>query len=85
MYLDKFGFQADPFQSTNAADEPEISNYFVPPPYFKAVVGDPSQPKSQVILAPRGGRKDRTKGHDRATEPRLKRFSLHRLRRVLDS
>jgi hypothetical protein len=57
MYLQKFGFREDPFQSTNAADEPQISEYFVPPPYFTSVVGDPSQPKSQVILAPRGGGK----------------------------
>lgn len=57
MFLDKFGFDADPFQSTNAADEPKIADYFVPPPYFQAVVGDPSQPKSQVVLAPRGGGK----------------------------
>ncbi|MEO9629022.1 MAG: hypothetical protein ABJG14_01120 [Sulfitobacter sp.] len=57
MYLEIFGLQADPFQSTNAADEPEIAEYFVPPPYFQAVLGDPSQPKSQVVLAPRGGGK----------------------------
>ena len=80
MYLKKFGFDADPFQSTNAADEPDIAGYFVPPSYFQAVVGDPSQPKSQVVLAPRGGGKDRTKGYDRAIEPGFERFSLHRLR-----
>lgn len=57
MYLERFGFYSDPFQSTNAADEPEIAGYFVPPPYFQAVLGDASQPKSQVVLAPRGGGK----------------------------
>lgn len=57
MYLKKFGFKSDPFQSTNASEEPTISDYFVPPPYFEAVKGDPTQPKSQVILAPRGGGK----------------------------
>ncbi len=50
-------FAEDPFQSTNAGEEPRLEKYFVPPPYFPSVLGDPSNPKSQVILAPRGGGK----------------------------
>jgi hypothetical protein len=51
------GFEGDPFQSTSASDEPYLPRYFVPPPYFSSVIGDASQPKSQVVLAPRGGGK----------------------------
>lgn len=50
-------FVEDPFQSTNAGEEPRLEKYFVPPPYFASVLGDPVNPKSQVILAPRGGGK----------------------------
>ena len=57
QFLKQFGFEEDPFASTNAADEPNLSNYFVEPPYFASVMGDPSRPKSHVVLAPRGGGK----------------------------
>ncbi|GAB1715547.1 MAG: hypothetical protein NTAFB05_05890 [Nitrobacter sp.] len=50
-------FVEDPFQSTNAGEEPKLERYFVPPPYFSSVLGDADNPKSQVILAPRGGGK----------------------------
>lgn len=56
-FLATFGFIADPFASTNAADEPLIGDYFVDPPFFPAVVGDPKNPKSNVVFAPRGGGK----------------------------
>lgn len=56
-FLSKFGFQEDPFASTNAADEPLIDHYFVQPPFFPAVIGDPKSPKSNVVFAPRGGGK----------------------------
>jgi len=56
-FFDHFGFVEDPFQSTNASDEPRIHEYFIEPPYFASVVGTPLQPKSQIILAPRGGAK----------------------------
>lgn len=55
--LQSLGFVGDPFESTNADREPSLSKYFVPPPYFNSVMGDPAAPKSQVILAPRGGGK----------------------------
>ncbi|WP_162501340.1 P-loop ATPase, Sll1717 family [Methylobacterium crusticola] len=56
-FLKTFGFLQDPFASTNAADEPLIDKYFVDPPFFPAVVGDPNTPKSNVVFAPRGGGK----------------------------
>lgn len=56
-FLEKFGFNEDPFASTNAADEPLIDHYFVQPPFFPAVIGDPKKPKSNVVFAPRGGGK----------------------------
>ena len=56
-FLGQFGFEEDPFASTNAADEPHLSNYFVEPPYFASVMGDPRRPQSHVVLAPRGGGK----------------------------
>lgn len=56
-FLKQFGFAEDPFASTNAADEPNLSDYFVEPPYFASVMGDPARPKSHVVLAPRGGGK----------------------------
>ena len=51
------GFLNHPFSKTNADEEPNLQNYFVPPPYFDAVVGDSSDPSAAVILAPRGAGK----------------------------
>jgi hypothetical protein len=56
-FLERFGFRADPFESTDAEQEPELDDYFVPPPFFDAVIGDSQAPKSHVVLAPRGGGK----------------------------
>lgn len=56
-FLAKYGFVEDPFQSTSASDEPKLGTYFVPPPFFASVMGSPADPKSQVVLAPRGGGK----------------------------
>ncbi|MEI7608120.1 MAG: hypothetical protein WCJ64_12130, partial [Rhodospirillaceae bacterium] len=56
-FYESQGFSDDPFESTNAGEEPLLGQYFVPPPYFRSVLGDPEKPKSQVILAPRGGGK----------------------------
>lgn len=56
-FLGKLGFQANPFQFTNADEEDHLQSYFVPPPYFESVWGDPNKPVSQVIFAPRGGGK----------------------------
>jgi hypothetical protein len=51
------GFTKHPFSKTNADEEPDLANYFVPPPYFDAVIGDSSSPSASVILAPRGAGK----------------------------
>jgi hypothetical protein len=56
-FLSSFGFSENPFTSTNADREPDLAKYFVPPPYFASVRGDPADPTSNVILAPRGGGK----------------------------
>jgi hypothetical protein len=56
-FLQAFGFDENPFASTNADKEPNLNQYFVPPPYFASVRGDPADPKSNVVLAPRGGGK----------------------------
>ena len=41
----------------NSEDEPLLSSYFVPPPYFATVMGDTAHPHSNVVFAPRGGGK----------------------------
>ncbi len=51
------GFSKHPFSKTNADEEPDLASYFVPPPYFDAVIGDSSSPSASVILAPRGAGK----------------------------
>ena len=56
-FLEQFGFKLDPFESTDAENEPYLDGYFVPPPYFANVMGDPRSPSSHVVLAPRGGGK----------------------------
>ncbi len=56
-FLSRLGFTENPFQFTNADEEEHLQSYFVPPPYFHSVWGDPQSPKSQVIFAPRGGGK----------------------------
>lgn len=53
----QLGFKANPFQYTNADEEDYLKDYFIPPPYFQSVWGDPSRPSSCVIFAPRGGGK----------------------------
>lgn len=49
-FLAQFGFTEDPFASTNAADEPNLSHYFVEPPYFASVMGDPRRPSPTSSL-----------------------------------
>ncbi len=56
-FLTRLGFTENPFQFTNADEEEHLQSYFVPPPYFNSVWGDPESPKSQVVFAPRGGGK----------------------------
>jgi hypothetical protein len=55
--LHNLGFELDPFAKTNADEEELLKSYFIEPPFFKAVYGDLSTPKSAVVFAPRGGGK----------------------------
>ncbi len=58
MYLhENLGFQNHPFNKTNADEEDSLQDYFVPPPYFDAIIGDPNKPSSTIVLAPRGAGK----------------------------
>lgn len=56
-FLERLGFAADPFESTNAEDESLLADYFVPPPYFASVQGDPKNPAPHIVFAPRGSGK----------------------------
>jgi len=56
-FYNGIGFKSSPFQYTNADQEENLEKYFIPPPYFQSVWGDPSKPSSCVIFAPRGGGK----------------------------
>jgi predicted transcriptional regulator len=56
-FLSRLGFSDNPFQFTNADEEDHLQAYFIPPPYFHSVWGDPKIPQSHVIFAPRGGGK----------------------------
>ncbi len=56
-YFRYIGFERHPFAQTNADEEPQLNDYFVPPPFFDAVIGDPERPSASVVLAPRGGGK----------------------------
>ncbi|MCP1582917.1 P-loop ATPase, Sll1717 family [Pseudoxanthomonas mexicana] len=55
--LTNLSFDSDPFAKTNADEEDRLVRYFISPPFFDAVYGDPSEPKSAVVFAPRGGGK----------------------------
>lgn len=55
--LSSLGFEQDPFATTNADEEDRLEEYFIEPPFFKAVYGDSSHPKSVAVYAPRGGGK----------------------------
>lgn len=57
-YLNKIGFSINPFQFSNAEKEIDLlSEYFIQPDYFEDVWGNPYNPVSNIIYAPRGGGK----------------------------
>jgi hypothetical protein len=56
-FLQRLGLNTNPFEYTNADDEPLLEQYFVAPPYFDSVYGDPANPVSCMVLAPRGAGK----------------------------
>ena len=51
------GFHENPFEYTNADQEELLESYFIDPPYFASVMGDPNTPIPAAIFAPRGGGK----------------------------
>lgn len=55
--IQSWGFDEDPFQYINADQEERLDHYFVDPPYFRSLWGNPQKPESHVVLAPRGGGK----------------------------
>lgn len=55
--IGRLGFISDPFAKTNADEEEHLDSYFIQPPFYNAVFGDPINPKSAVVFAPRGGGK----------------------------
>jgi len=72
-YLNNLGFKINPFQFSNADKETEfLSDYFIKPDYFEDIWGNPYEPVSSIIYAPRGAGKTaqrvmiekRTKDHD---------------------
>ena len=42
---------------TDADKEPRLTEYFVKPPFFDGVAGDPAHPSAAIVFAPRGGGK----------------------------
>lgn len=57
-YIKSIGFYSNPFQYSNADKEVEhLDAYFIKPDYFEDVWGDPYNPVSNIVYAPRGGGK----------------------------
>lgn len=56
-FYEQLGFRDHPFAHTNADEEPLLEHYFVPPPFFAGVIGDPAHPTPTIVLAPRGAGK----------------------------
>jgi len=57
QFYNRLGFDSNPFQYTNAEKEDRLEEYFISPPYFESVWGNPQNPKSAIVFAPRGGGK----------------------------
>lgn len=55
--IKNLGFDEHPFQYTNAEQEDRLPKYFVSPPYFASVFGNPEMPRPFIVYAPRGGGK----------------------------
>ena len=68
----RLGFVADPFAKTNADEEEHLDSYFIQPPFYNAVFGDPISPKSTVVFAPRGGGKTALKRKIELASPNAK-------------
>ncbi len=58
QFINTLGFETNPFQYSNADKEVEYLNaYFIKPDYFEDVWGNPYNPVSNIVYAPRGGGK----------------------------
>lgn len=58
QFINNLGFETNPFQYSNADKEVEYLNaYFIKPDYFEDVWGNPYNPVSNIVYAPRGGGK----------------------------
>ncbi|UVD79379.1 hypothetical protein NWE55_14805 [Myroides albus] len=58
QFIHNLGFNINPFQYSNADKEVDhLDSYFIKPDYFEDVWGDPYNPVSNIIYAPRGGGK----------------------------
>jgi len=55
--FENLGFDSNPFQYSNADREDRLAEYFIAPPYFDSVYGEPARPSSCIVFAPRGGGK----------------------------
>jgi hypothetical protein len=53
-WLEIQGFERNPFEYYEADREELLASYFVEPEWFEALRGDPRQPASAVLFAPRG-------------------------------
>lgn len=56
-FFNNLGFEDDPFKFTNADEEDKLEQYFIAPPYFDSVWGNPKKPRPTFIFAPRGAGK----------------------------
>lgn len=57
-FINNLGFDSNPFQFSNADKEIDLlSSYFIKPDYFEDIWGNPYNPVSNIIYAPRGGGK----------------------------
>jgi hypothetical protein len=58
QFIYNLGFEVNPFQHSNADKEVEyLDAYFIKPDYFEDVWGNPYNPVSNIVYAPRGGGK----------------------------
>ncbi len=53
-FISRVGFITDPFASWDSDREEQLATYFVPPPYFPSVMGEPADPGPSIVFSPRG-------------------------------
>jgi hypothetical protein len=52
--LSRWGFETDPFATFSAELETRTEQFFLPPPYFRDITGDPENPNSTIVFGARG-------------------------------